>query len=212
MTEEILSEGAKSGKSRSAERILKEWGAAVQLYIHHDNLKQTRINHFLSIQAALLAFVGLSTKFAFEGAATDPVYVTFLLFSIGISIVGAFLAKTWRTMDSRARKFTIFHRKRIRELESEWRALCPDDQHGLSTFTSLAIVLENPPKEGDFMSVSAPERERVEKSFTHDYPVLEDRGKTASGREYMALTVIFIFWILSIAGHVGLLFVPLIMG
>jgi hypothetical protein len=216
MMKEIKSEELGSdkfgGKETSAERILKEWSAVVQLYIHHDNLKQTRINHFLSIQAALLAFVGVSTKFAFEGATTSLVNVTFLSFSTCISMVGAFLAKTWRTMDTRARKFTIFHRKRIRELECEWRALYPGDKRGLMTFTSLAIVLESPPGEEDFLFVSPEERTRVEKNFTRDYPILKNKGKTASGREYTALTLIFAFWILSIAAHIGLILIPLFRG
>ena len=102
-------------KEVNANRILDEWKANVQLYIHHDNLKQERIRHFLNMQAALLAFVGLSTKQAIEGWGTPLTAMTFLSLSIGISIIATQLAYSWKAMDERARKFTLFERKKLRE-------------------------------------------------------------------------------------------------
>ncbi len=108
-------------------------------------------------------------------------------------------------MDSRARKFTLFHRKRLRELENEWRSLFPEDREGLFTYTSLAIILEDKPLE-DFLNISSENRCSVENDYCHDYKILKRKEKTASSREYNVLTILFWFWIFSVIVHMCLIF------
>jgi hypothetical protein len=186
-----------------ANRILEEWRANVQLYIHHDNLKQERIRHFLTMQGALLAFVGLSTKQAIDGMQSMMSPITFLLFSVSISVIGILLAFAWKGMDERARKFTLFERRCLRDLENQWSALLPNDRRGLSTYTALAVVLE---KKGDkFQSIASERSTAIKQAYLGDYKDLEDQSGTASGRERLIFRAILIFWIASTAGHIALL-------
>src|SRR6185295_7541283 len=141
-----------------ANRILEEWRANIQLYIHHDNLKQERIRHFLTMQGALFAFVGLATKEAIEGK-TFLTTITFLLFSIGIYFIGLFLVRAWKGMDDRARKFTLFERGCLRDLENQWNTLLPNDSKGLSTYTALAIILES--DSGSFQGITPEFRKKI---------------------------------------------------
>lgn len=184
-----------------ASRILEEWRANVQLYIHHDNLKQERIRHFLSMQGALFAFVGLSTREAIRGSMLPA--VTFLLFSIAISLIGLLLAYAWKGMDTRARKFTLFERKCLRDLESQWSSLMPNDKRGLSTYTAMAIILE---KGGhQFQRISRQLSDDIKESYHADYKTLEDQGGAASGWETFVFRAILFFWTASTAGHIVLM-------
>ncbi|MEK6301967.1 MAG: hypothetical protein AABO41_14750 [Acidobacteriota bacterium] len=187
-----------------ANRILEEWKANVQLYVHHDNLKQERIRHFLTMQGALFAFVGLSTKEAIEGTRPILATITFLLFSIGISVIGVLLAFGWKGMDERARKFTLFERRCLRELENEWRSLFPKDRRGLSTYTELAVILE---KGGEtFQNIDGDRCRDIKQTYHGDYKALEDQSGTASSMETLIwFKVILLFWIASSAGHIALL-------
>src|SRR5262249_21081933 len=158
--------------------VLQEWRANVDLYIHHDNLKQDRIRHFLTMQGALLAFVGLATKQAIEGRNSLLMFVVFLLFSIGISCVGYLLGSAWKRMDQRARQFTLFERKRLRDLEKEWSLLLREDKAGLGTYTSLAAVLE---KGGNkFPNIGVERRDEIREDYCRDYHELGVETKAAS--------------------------------
>ena len=42
--------------------LIEEWKKNVDLHIHHDNLKQQRLRHFISIQALLFAVFGLAIR------------------------------------------------------------------------------------------------------------------------------------------------------
>lgn len=199
-------------KSREvyAHRILEEWRANVQLYIHHDNLKQERIRHFLSMQGALLAFVGLSTKQAIEGPKSILPPITFLLFSAGISLIGFVLALAWRGMDDRARKFTLFERRCLRDLENQWNTLLPKDEKGLSTYTALAIVLEQGGEE--FQNITTMRSDDIKQKYYGDYKILSaKKGLAASAREVHVFRAILFFWIASSLGHIALLVTFLIL-
>ena len=188
-----------------ADRIVREWQSNVLLYIHHDNLKQERIRHFLSIQAALLAFVGVAIKLASEPLAGRMFQVTFLSFGIGISVMAGALTAAWTAMDERARKFILFERKRLRELENEWAVLFDDQSGGLNTYRGLASVLETPRLGAEFDGIGHKERTRVLGRYIADYAGLENPGRAASGLERIALRIILGFWVVSVVGHVSLL-------
>jgi hypothetical protein len=183
-------------------RILDEWKANVQLYIHHDNLKQERIRHFLNLQAALLAFVGLSTRQAIEGWDSLLTAITFLSFSIGISMISFQLAYSWKAMDERARKFTLFERKRLRDLEEEWAGLFGT---GLSTYTSLGAVLENSAGEQKLHSISPERFHEIRNAYIKDYGVLDDPSVPAAAKEKHVFMWILGFWLFSFLGNLGLL-------
>ena len=189
-------------KEVNANRILDEWKANVQLYIHHDNLKQERIRHFLNMQAALLAFVGLSTKQAIEGWGTSLTAMTFLSLSIGISIIATQLAYSWKAMDERARKFTLFERKKLRELEDEWSEIFGS---GLSTYTHLGAVLESNYDGDRFLSISRERHDRIRYDYIADYGVLKDPSVPASAKEKHVFMWITGFWLFSTLGNLGLL-------
>lgn len=186
-----------------ANRILEEWRANVQLYIHHDNLKQERIRHFLTMQGALLAFVGLATKQAIEGWQTLLTPITFLLFSIGISIIGLFLALAWKGMDDRARKFTLFERRCLRDLENQWNTLLPGDSSGLSTYTALGIILEGGSE--SFQHIAPEYRKKIIEAYCGDYEILRSQTGPASARETHVFKAILYFWTSSTVGHIALL-------
>lgn len=189
-------------KEVNASRILDEWKANVQLYIHHDNLKQERIRHFLNMQAALLAFVGLSTKQAIEGWGTPLTAITFLSLSIGISIIATQLAYSWKAMDERARKFTLFERKKLRELEEEWSELFGS---GLSTYTRLGAVLESNEDGHRFQSISRERHDRIRNDYIADYGVLKDPSVPAAAKEKHVFMWITGFWLFTTLGNLGLL-------
>jgi hypothetical protein len=191
-----------TAKEVNSSRILDEWKANVQLYIHHDNLKQERIRHFLNLQAALLAFVGLSTRQAIEGWDLLLTAITFLSFSIGISMIAFQLAYSWKAMDERARKFTLFERKRLRELEEEWTGLFGS---GLSTYTSLGAVLENSAGEHRFKSISRDLHDKIRGAYIKDYEILMDPSVPAAAKEKHVFMWILGFWLFSFLGNLGLL-------
>jgi hypothetical protein len=195
-----------SSDDEQKKRILEEWKSNVSLYIHHDNLKQSRLRHFLTIQAALIAFVGISTRIGLvETWKIFPPMLVFLLLSIGISLIGWHSCLAWRKMDHRAGLFTVFHRARIRQLENEYSNK-EGGQNRLTTFTLLYHVLENihPIYKGENLNgrITAD----LEKYYYKYYPFLRGKSESAGGLEKKSLKYMAIFWFAVFVGH-GILFV-----
>jgi hypothetical protein len=116
----------------------EEWKKCVDLYIHHDNLKQSRVRHWLTTQAIAFAFAGLLVR---ETIASNWLAGKQMLLSMAILVclLGLVTSVLFAAMDARARHFTLFHRFRLCEIEEEMGVD--------ATYSKLALILNRMTKE-----------------------------------------------------------------
>ena len=103
-------------------RLLEEWKANNDLLKFHEDLKQKRFFHFLTIQTAFLAIFGLLAREALHA----PTLVS-LLGLVLMSTPPLFIAFYFIRVDARGRAFVDTANTRLLLLEEEWKKLFPDN-------------------------------------------------------------------------------------
>jgi len=115
-------------------RLLEEWKADNDLLKFYEDLKQKRFAHFLTIQAAFLAFFALLAKDAL---------VTFSMISLTVLVLIAIppliISIYFIRVDARSRGFVDTLNTRLLLIEEEWKKHSPDSH--FSTYQELFAVL-----------------------------------------------------------------------
>jgi hypothetical protein len=101
-------------------RLLEEWKANNDLFKFHEDLKQKRFAHFLTIQTAFLAIFGLLGK----ETLSDPTLVR-LLGLVLMSAPPLFIASYFIRVDARARAYVDTTKAKLLLIEEEWKTLFP---------------------------------------------------------------------------------------
>ena len=115
-------------------RLLEEWKANNDLLKFYEDLKQKRFAHFLTIQAAFLAFFALLAKDAL--GTYSMVSLTVLVL---IALPPLIIAVYFMRVDTRSRGFVDTLNTRLLLIEEEWRERSPDSH--FSTYQELFAVL-----------------------------------------------------------------------
>ena len=115
-------------------RLLEEWKANNDLLKFHEDLKQKRFAHFLTIQTAFLAFFALLAKDAL-GAVSMVSLTALVLIAIPPLIISFYFIR----VDTRSRAFVDTTNTRLLLIEDEWKLLSPESH--FSTYQQLFAVL-----------------------------------------------------------------------
>lgn len=115
-------------------RLLEEWKANNDLLKFYEDLKQKRFAHFVTIQAAFLAFFALLARDTL--ATLSMVSLTVLaLIAIPPLIISFYFIR----VDSRSRAFVDTTNTRLLLIEEEWKTHSPNSH--FSTYQHLFAVL-----------------------------------------------------------------------
>lgn len=115
-------------------RLLEEWKANNDLFKFHEDLKQKRFAHFLTIQTVFLGFFGLLAK----DTLADPNLVR--LFSLVLmSVPPLLIASYFIRVDARARAYVDTVKAKLLLIEEEWQRLFPD--HHFATYEEQFAIL-----------------------------------------------------------------------
>ncbi len=115
-------------------RLLEEWKANNELLKFYEDLKQKRFAHFLTIQAAFLAFFALLAKDALVNL--SMVTLTALVI---IAIPPLVISFYFIRVDTRSRAFVDSTNTRLLLIEEEWKSHSPGNH--FSTYQQLFAVL-----------------------------------------------------------------------
>ena len=115
-------------------RLLEEWKANNDLLKFHEDLKQKRFAHFLTIQTAFLAFFALLAKDALTSVSMVSLTALFL-----IAIPPLIISFYFIRVDTRGRAFVDTANTRLLLIEEEWKSRSPDSF--FSTYQDLFAVL-----------------------------------------------------------------------
>jgi hypothetical protein len=115
-------------------RLLEEWKANNELLKFHEDLKQKRFAHFLTIQTAFLAFFALLAKDALTSFSRSALTALVL-----IAIPPLVISRYFLRVDLRGRAFVDSTNTRLLLLESDWKAQAPANH--FSTYQQLFAVL-----------------------------------------------------------------------
>ncbi len=129
-------------------RLLEEWKANNDLLKFYEDLKQKRFAHFLTIQAAFLAFFALLAKDAL--VTLSMVSLTALVL---IAIPPLIISFYFVRVDTRSRAFVDVTNTRLLLIEEEWKNLSPESH--FSTYQQLFAVLSRHDEETVERYVSA---------------------------------------------------------
>ena len=113
---------------------MEEWKANNDLLKFYEDLKQKRFAHFLTIQAAFLAFFALLAKDALLNL--SMVSLTALVL---IAIPPLIISFYFMRVDTRSRAFVDTTNTRLLLIEDEWRGVSPDSH--FSTYQQLFAIL-----------------------------------------------------------------------
>ena len=94
--------------------LVEEWKKNVDLHIHHDNLKQQRFRHFITIQAFMFLLLGASIR---ENANKASVFIGVL--SVLAPIIAERLCLLSLRLDKRAKAFTQTVKQNLRFIENK---------------------------------------------------------------------------------------------
>jgi hypothetical protein len=110
------------------ERFLAEYQANVELWKHDDTLRQQRVGNFLSVNAALVAALGIVTSLKPSPQYTGGVGLLFAAFGFLLCII-------WQRVQVRNAEYIRFRRFQLRSIESKLP--------GLSTFQNVYSAFYN---------------------------------------------------------------------
>lgn len=115
-------------------RLLEEWKANNDLLKFHEDLKQKRFAHFLTIQTAFLAFFALLAKDALSAVSMASL-TALVLVAIPPLIISFYFIR----VDTRSRAFVDTTNTRLLLIEEEWKRISPENH--FSTYQQLFAVL-----------------------------------------------------------------------
>jgi hypothetical protein len=115
-------------------RLFEEWKANNDLLKFHEELKEKRFAHFLTIQTAFLAFFALLAKDAL--VSLSMVSLTALVL---IAVPPLIISFYFIRVDTRSRAFVDTANTRLLLIEKEWQDVSPDSH--FSTYQQLFAVL-----------------------------------------------------------------------
>ena len=115
-------------------RLFEEWKANNDLLKFHEDLKQKRFAHFLTIQTAFLAFFALLAKDALVSLSMASL-TALVLIAVPPLIISFYFIR----VDTRSRAFVDTANTRLLLIEEEWKDVSPDSH--FSTYQQLFAVL-----------------------------------------------------------------------
>ena len=121
-------------------RLLEEWKANNDLLKFYEDLKQKRFAHFLTIQAAFLAFFALLAKDAL-GTLSMVSLTVLVLIAIPPLIISVYFMR----VDTRSRGFVDTFNTHLLLIEEEWKKVSPGNH--FSTYQQLFTVLSRHDRE-----------------------------------------------------------------
>jgi hypothetical protein len=175
------------------ESSLEEWKKNVDLYIHHDNLKQSRVRHWLNTQAIFFGAVGFLVVNALGNDVKDvkPVERYFMLaLAFLICVIGLVISTLFKRADARARLFTLFHRYNLCRIEARLRGGKPVEN---GTFLLLGGLIDNKPKD----HLPAVDKEDVV-ALAYRQKIDSNSGLDETDKETASRQEFLLFWILQI--------------
>src|SRR5881392_4111734 len=104
------------GMEKAETRLFEEWKANNDLLKFHEDLKQKRFAHFLTIQTAFLAFFALLAKDAL--VSVSMVSLTALVL---IAVPPLIISFYFIRVDTRSRAFVDTTNTRLLLIENEWQ-------------------------------------------------------------------------------------------
>ena len=117
-------------------RLLEEWKANNDLVKFHEDLKQKRFAHFLTIQTAFLAIFGILAK-----ETLGPHTLITLSGLVLVAVPPLIIAFYFIRIDARGRAFVDTANTRLLLIEEEWRKLFPDNH--FATYQEQFAVLSH---------------------------------------------------------------------
>src|SRR5204863_4990707 len=117
-------------------RLFEEWKANNDLLKFHEDLKQKRFAHFLTIQTAFLAFFALLAK----DTLVSPSMVSLTVLVL-IAVPPLIISFYFIRVDTRSRAFVDTTNTRLLLNEEEWKGVSPDSH--FSTYQQLFAVLSS---------------------------------------------------------------------
>ena len=162
-------------------RLLEEWKANNELLKFHEDLKQKRFAHFLTIQTAFLAFYGLLAKDAL--AVFSMVSLTALVL---IAIPPLIIAHYFTRVDTRNRAFVDSINTHLLIIEDDWKSRVPDNH--ISTYRQLFAVLSR--RDGEMA-----EKYLGTRNLEKDHYRTLLQSKSAHASEHSILRLFWWLWI-----------------
>lgn len=120
--------------------FIEEWKANNELFKWHEDLKQKRFTHFLTLQTALLAICGVLIKDAITIKFSDATQILmfFVIYSM-LSLPSIFLGYQFLNMDKRARAYVDTVKAKLLIIESNWMKKFPEES--FSTYSEQFSTL-----------------------------------------------------------------------
>jgi hypothetical protein len=171
-------------------RMLEEWKANNELLKFYEDLKQKRFAHFLTIQAAFLAFFALLSKDAL--VTLSMVSLTALVL---IAIPPLIISFYFVRVDTRSRAFVDTTNTRLLLIEEEWKSHSPGNH--FSTYQQLFAVLSRHDEE-------TVERYLNARKLTSDPFKTLTQSTSAHASEHAILRMFWWLWIV-LAGMAALI-------
>jgi hypothetical protein len=162
-------------------RLLEEWKANNDLLKFHEDLKQKRFAHFLTIQTAFLAFFALLARDAL-GAFSMVSLTALVLIAIPPLLISFYFIR----VDTRSRAFVDTTNTRLLLIEDEWKSLAPDSH--FSTYQDLFAVLSR--HDGETIEKYLRARNLNDDSFAR-----LTQSKSAHASEHAILRMFWWLWI-----------------
>lgn len=162
-------------------RLLEEWKANNDLLKFYEDLKQKRFAHFLTIQAAFLAFFALLAKDALVSLSTASL-TALVLIAIPPLVISFYFAR----IDSRSRAFVDATNTRLLLIEQEWESRAPENH--FSTYRPLFAILSRHDEETIGKYVRA-------RQLAGDPFATLARSKSAHASEHAILLMFWWLWI-----------------
>jgi hypothetical protein len=123
-------------------RLLEEWKANNDLFKFHEELKQKRFTHFMTIQTAFIAIISILAKYTFDNI--NKTNSLILLALALISLLPMVLAFYFLSMDARARAYVDTVKGKLLLIEDEWRQHFPGNHFATYEEQFAILVHRNP--------------------------------------------------------------------
>lgn len=118
----------------ASSKIVEEWKGNIELHKFHDDLKQKRFSHFLTIQTAFFAIYGLLIKESFvQNVVGLPIIAA------ATTIAALIILRYIEGMDKRGRAYVDVIKSHLLILEERLNELDPENK--VSTYTNQYAVL-----------------------------------------------------------------------
>ncbi len=174
-------------------RILEEWKVNVDLHKFHDDLKQRRLNHVLTIQTALLVFFGYSIR----EAMTPPTNKYLLGTSLIVALFAFVVSLLGKSMDRRARAYVDVVKTRLLLLEAAWNDLNPKNRLLTYSHQWEILVHKSDKTINEYLSIRRLGNQDKLRSYCHE--------TAAHVKEELLILILSIFWSLLAVGAIVLL-------